>query len=124
MLTELYYVSSFLFQLGPLSDNFRKTILAVPFIGHLIAGVIPFIVVYIPQCPPQVRVTLTIPHTNNVKRNLITRIPLLKLSIAQVFFTFYFTQVIWLSNIHLLFGGFPVLQIAMFAHISNVTTPK
>ena len=56
MLTELYHVSSFLFQLGPLSDNFRKTILAVPFIGHLIAGVIPLIVVYIQQCPPEVRI--------------------------------------------------------------------
>ena len=40
--------------LGPLSDTFRKTILAVPFIGHLIAGVVPFLVLYLQDCPPQV----------------------------------------------------------------------
>ena len=48
--------SIFSHQIGPLSDDYRKTILAVPFIGHLIAGVIPLIVVYIQQCPPEVRI--------------------------------------------------------------------
>ena len=44
--------------------------------------------------------------------------------ILFVYFEQWPAQYLWLSNVYVLFGGYSVLQIALYGYIGDVTTNK
>jgi hypothetical protein len=68
-----------------MSDQGRKLLMYLPFVGHLISGGFYLLFIYFDQWP---------------------------------------AQYLWITNIYNLFGGYTVLQIAMYGYIGDVTTTK
>ena len=71
--------------LGPLSDKGRKPLMLLPFLGHIISGV---------------------------------------LQILNIYFDRWDARLIWLKETYIFFGGYSLLNIAMYGYIGDVTKVK
>ena len=100
------------------SDEVQKQVTQYKVIGSYIENV------------PQIVLTLYLGPLSDRGRKLLMYIPFLGHLISGGFYlTFiYFNQwpaqYLWIANIYVLFGGYAVLQIAMYGYIGDVTTER
>ena len=94
--------------LGPWSDQGRKPTLLLPFIGHLISGIFPVLVVYFEVTQSNIILGFLEPF--------LIRIFILPKSWPPT--------VLYAANIYNFFGGYTLLVIAMNGYVGDVTTAK
>ena len=79
---------------------------------------------------PQILITLYLGPISDRGRKFLMYLPFLGHFLSGIFLILfvYFeswpAQFLWLSNVYVLFGGYSVLQIAMYGYIGDVTNHK
>ena len=79
---------------------------------------------------PQIVLTLYLGPLSDRGRKLLMYIPFCGHLISGAFYLIfiYFTQwpaqFLWITNVYVFFGGYSVLQIAMYGYIGDVTTER